>query len=280
MPRLSRSAVPMVLNAAIGAAALSPGLAHAQSPGTVEEVEISAFRLPPAVSEQLHNTTVVDRSALEQSGGARLDEILRRVPGFGLFRRQSSRASHPTTQGVTLRGLGPSGAGRTLVLLDGVPQNDPFGGWVVWSALPSEGIGAANVIRGAGAGPYGAGALTGVVALTERDTPDGVGAAEVSVSQRSGFRAAAVVGGGGFMATLAGSRSDGYYPVAARRRGVADTRLKMDDLAGALRFQTDLDGVQAAVRLSAFQVNQEAGLKGARSNANGASAVVTNRHCA
>ena len=49
--------------------------------------------------------------------------------------------------------------------LDGVPQNDPFGGWVIWTGLPPETIASAAVVRGAGSGPYGAGALTGVVAL-------------------------------------------------------------------------------------------------------------------
>ena len=48
-----------------------------------------------------------------------------------------------------------------------MPHNDPFGGWVIWTGLPPEDLGGATVVRGAGAGPYGAGALTGVVALDE-----------------------------------------------------------------------------------------------------------------
>ena len=50
-----------------------------------------------------------------------LDDQLRSVPGFSLFRRTSSRVANPTTQGVTLRGLSASGASRTLVLADDVP---------------------------------------------------------------------------------------------------------------------------------------------------------------
>src|SRR5262245_39749766 len=97
------------------------------------EIDVIAHRLAPAPNEVIFSTTVIDRAALAESGTGRLDDVLRDIPGFSLFRRQSSAASHPTTQGVTLRGLGPSGAGRTLVLLDGVPQNDPFGGWIDWS---------------------------------------------------------------------------------------------------------------------------------------------------
>src|SRR5437016_1192088 len=91
-----------------------------------EEIVVTGRRLAPAASERILDSTILDSTALSESGGQRLDDALRSIPGFSLFRRQSSRASHPTTQGVTLRGLGPSGAGRTLVLLDGVPQNDPF----------------------------------------------------------------------------------------------------------------------------------------------------------
>jgi hypothetical protein len=68
---------------------------------------------------------VVDAERLVRAPQLRLDDILRaQVPGFNLFRRNSSRTANPTTQGVTLRNFGPSGTGRTLVLLDGIPLND------------------------------------------------------------------------------------------------------------------------------------------------------------
>jgi len=82
-----------------------------------------------------------------------LDAALKQVPGLSLFRRDSSVSANPTTQGVTLRSIAPSGAGRALVTLDGVPQNDPFGNWVIWSALPAEDLRGAEVVRGAGSGP-------------------------------------------------------------------------------------------------------------------------------
>ena len=50
-----------------------------------------------------------------------------RARGSRCSRRASSLVAHPTTQGVSLRGVGPSGVSRTLVLLDGLPLNDPFG---------------------------------------------------------------------------------------------------------------------------------------------------------
>ena len=59
-----------------------------------------------------------------------LDDQLKTVPGFSLFRRTSSRVANPTTQGLTMRGLSASGASRGLVLVDGIPLNDAFGGWL------------------------------------------------------------------------------------------------------------------------------------------------------
>jgi outer membrane receptor protein involved in Fe transport len=94
-----------------------------------------------------------------------LDGALRSVPGFSLFRRSDSFSANPTAQGVSLRGLGPSGASRSLVLLDGVPLNDPFGGWVAWSKVPRESLKGAEVVRGGGATAWGNAALGGIVQL-------------------------------------------------------------------------------------------------------------------
>ena len=223
------------------------------------EAAFSAVRLGP---EQLR-------------AAPRLDEALKRVPGVSLFRRTGSGAANPTTQGLSLRAIAPSGAGRALVTLDGAPQNDPFGGWVIWSALPAEGLDGATIVRGAGSGPYGAGALTGVVALQERGAGDGLVAADVSVGERGTFRGVAVAGGPGILATAAISSSNGYYAVRAPRRGAADQRLKLDDAMLAFRVQGEMDGVQVAARVSGYQTRQGAGLSGARSIASGASGSVT-----
>ncbi|TAJ69695.1 MAG: TonB-dependent receptor [Phenylobacterium sp.] len=239
----------------------------------VEIVVVHPPRLAPLGGEAAFSAMQIGPEVLK--GEPRLDEALKSAPGVSLFRRTGSGAANPTTQGLSLRAIAPSGAGRALVTLDGAPQNDPFGGWVIWSGLPSEGIESATVVRGAGAGPYGAGALTGVVALQERATPDGVAATEVSAGGRGSYRAAVAAGAPGVLLTAAGSRTDGYYAVRGPRRGAADTRLRLDDASVALRLQRQLGDVQAAVRVSAFQVNQQAGLVGARSNTTGMSAAVT-----
>src|SRR5258705_13496000 len=150
---------------AASVASVSPAAAG-ESAAVPESVLITA-RPPDPVGNAAFSTTLIDAPQLRVA--PELDQALRQEPGLSLFRRNSSLSANPSVQGVSLRSIAPSGAGRAIVTLDGVPQNDPFGGWGIWSSLPAEDIQSAEIVRGAGAGPYGAGALTGVIALSERD---------------------------------------------------------------------------------------------------------------
>src|SRR5690242_12559626 len=114
----------------------------------VETVVVTSARLPQPVGNAAFSVTPLSADQLAISD--RLDDALEQVPGLSLFRRSNSINANATTQGISLRSIAPSGAGRTAVLLDGVPVNDPFGGWVIWGALPYEDIGGADVVRGAG----------------------------------------------------------------------------------------------------------------------------------
>ena len=239
----------------------------------VEMVIVYPPRLAPLGGEVVFSAVQIGAQELKVT--PRLDEALKRAPGVSLFRRTGSGAANPTTQGLSLRSIAPSGAGRALVTLDGAPQNDPFGGWVIWSALPPEGLDGATIVRGAGAGPYGAGALTGVVALQERGAGDGLAAAEISAGERQSYRAAVSGGGPGVLVTAAGSTTDGYYAVRGARRGAASCRVIGWSAALAFRVQGEVAGVQLAARLSGYEERRRAGLLGARSIASGASGTLT-----
>lgn len=239
----------------------------------VEIVVVHPPRLAPLGGEAAFSAVQIGPEILKSE--TRLDEALKSAPGVSLFRRTGSAAANPTTQGLSLRAIAPSGAGRALVTLDGAPQNDPFGGWVIWSALPPEGLDGATIVRGAGAGPYGAGALTGVVALQERGSGPGLAALDVSGGERGSYRAAVSGGLPGLLVTAATSRTDGYYAVRGARQGAADQKLDTKDGSIAVRAQHDVGSVQVALRLQAFRVQQGAGLVGARSVSSGESATLT-----
>jgi outer membrane receptor protein involved in Fe transport len=146
-------------------------LALAPAP-LAERVTVTATRTETRLAETAASVVVLGADELETAAALAADDLLRQVPGFQLFRRTSSRAANPTAQGVSLRGVGASGASRALVLYDGVPLNDPFGGWVYWGRVPREGLGRVEVLRGASSSLYGSGALGGIVQFVPRRAND------------------------------------------------------------------------------------------------------------
>ena len=141
------------------------------APTRLAPVVVTPARLEQTSGEAPASVTVLTRDDVRESAAQTVDDLLRQVPGFSLFRRTSSVVAHPTAQGLSLRGIGPSGTSRALVLLDGVPVNDPFGGWIYWSRVPLQAIEQIEVVRGGGSSVWGNYALGGVVhVITRRPT--------------------------------------------------------------------------------------------------------------
>jgi outer membrane receptor protein involved in Fe transport len=251
--------------------------AIAQTNQSVDTVVVTGAKLPEPVGNAAFSVVNLEQTALSQFD--QLDASLEQVPGLSLFRRSTSQSSNPTTDGVSLRSIAPSGAGRALVLLDGVPLNDPFGNWVIWGALPYESIGSAEIERGAGSGPYGAGALTGTILLSERNFTDGISEADASAGNLGTYRVGAsggvAVGKVDFFGSADGERSDGWIPVLPSQRGDADTHTWLDDGAATLRAQTQFDDVIATARVGYYDQALGAGLEGAESKARGETASLT-----
>ena len=154
---------------AAGSLATGPAEVASEEVIRLEQVVVTATRTEQRLKDVPANVTVITKEEIRQSAAQTVDDLLRQIPGFSLFRRSSSLVTHPTTQGISLRGIGPSGVSRTLVLLDGVPLNDPFGGWVYWSKVPMESIERIEVVRGGGSSVWGNYALGGVInIITER----------------------------------------------------------------------------------------------------------------
>ncbi len=184
--------------------------------------------------------SVLDKENIEQTPGFNLDDRLRTVPGFTLFRRSSSIVANPTTQGVSLRGIGSSGASRTLVLWDGIPINDPFGGWVYWTRFAPDELERVEVLRGASTAVFGDRAMSGAIALFSR--PASV--LRVNGSYEGGNNNSHELTGGfsqlwqhwAFSTRLRAATTDGYYIVPEYKRGPADTRAGVKFVATDLRL--------------------------------------------
>jgi len=157
-------------------------------PSLLAPISVTATRSAPAIADPTAAVSEVGADEVQASGARTLDDLLRRIPGFSLFRRLGSGAAHPTTQGVSLRGIGASGTSRALVLIDGVPVNDPFGGWIYWSRIPSETIERVEVLRGSGASLWGNYAMGGVVGVQTRDPERNAGGFVAEGGERGSAR--------------------------------------------------------------------------------------------
>ena len=239
------SAVPASSDAAPAAAAKAAktGSAPTGRPEAGEEIVVTATRSPrPAVSLPVA-VQVVSREDIERSPTKTLDELLRVDPSFGLFRRSSSLAADPSSQGVKLRGVGSSAVSRSLVLEDGIPVNDPFGGWVAWRSIPRVGIQSIEIAPGGSSALYGNYALGGVVQVLSRPIAD----REVDITSEAGAMGTAQVAAeamqrwGSIRSSLNGEflSSQGYPVVASYARGAIDGDTPSKHAAVRARVEAD-----------------------------------------
>jgi outer membrane receptor protein involved in Fe transport len=144
-------------------------------PAVSDTIMVTATQTKTRLADTPASVVVITRDAMATTAAAMTDDALRQVPGFTLFRRSGSRSANPTSQGVSLRGIGASGASRALVLDDGIPLNDPFGGWVYWGRVPRVAIDRIEIVRGGASDLYGSGAMGGVVQFIRRGDKNDVG---------------------------------------------------------------------------------------------------------
>lgn len=192
-----------------------------------QESAVTANRFAINLNDTAESVRVLPRQAFDITPGDPVDVVLRQVPGFTLFRRSDSREANPTSQGVSLRGIGASGASRALVLYYGAPLNDPFGGWVYWGRVPGQAVGSVEVLRGGASSLYGGAALGGVINILPSRLERNLFSSEVSMATQGTPDISAVDSFKAGAWQLANSaeifRTGGYILVPANLRGTVDT---------------------------------------------------------
>lgn len=202
---------------------------------------------------------------LQNEASGRIENALRNVPGLQQFRRSDSRSANPTSQGVTLRGLGGNAASRALLTLDGVPQADPFGGWVSFPSYDALAIESVSVRRGGGTGSDGAGALAGTIALSSAGIADQsrYGGAVRYGSRNSleaNVNAQQKLGAGGLTFSAQYARGDGFIPVIESQRGAVDRPAEYQQYGFGVRFVAPLsDDTEIQANLRAYGDERERG---------------------
>ena len=212
------------------------------------ELIVSALRAPTSVGEVPVNVTTVTREELRLSAAQTLQDVLQEVPGLNFRFPFQASVAHPSWQAVTLRGLGGTAASRTLVLVDGVPLNDPYFGWVRWSQVPVEVIERIEIVRGGATVSWGSQSLAGVVHVITRSGGGGGFSAGVQGGSQSTFRGDAMASfgddrAGGYVAGEIFD-SDGYILTEPSLRGAVD--IPSASSHGALRAKVEF---QAGDRL-------------------------------
>ena len=202
------------------------------TPAAAESVTVTAGRIEQRLAEVAATVSIVDRRRLDRSPAMTTDDVLRQLPAFSLFRRSSSVAAHPTAQGVSLRGVGPSGVSRTLVLIDGTPFNDPFGGWISWTRVPRSSIERIEVLEGSGANLFGNYSMGGAINLVTRQSNSPWIDATLQYGERSTGRvegsAAFTKRGWTVIMDAGGFATDGYTVIPDGERGAVDENVSAE----------------------------------------------------
>jgi len=276
MIRISLSTLALVLISS-GSAVAQTTVAPADQSA---DIVVTGRGLADAPGDRAYDIVTIDRDRIQANASNRLESVLSDVAGLQQFRRSDSRSANPTSQGISLRGIGGNASSRALLIFDGVPQADPFGGWVAFPAYATGRLGRIRVTRGGGSGYQGPGALAGTVEL-ESATPDQAAPFQGSVAYGSrdsvdAQGSAALVRGSGF-ATLSGAyaRGDGFTPTVEESRGIVDRAAPYEQVSGALRTVVGIGAkTELQMNASAFADRRDRGSDFTDNKSEGADASV------
>jgi outer membrane receptor protein involved in Fe transport len=209
--------------------------------GSSATVEVTATRTPLALDASASSVRTMTDEQLREAPGFTLDDSLRQVAGFQLFRRTGSWVANPTTVGTSLRGLGSTAVSRTLVLSDQVPLNDAYGGWIHWDEIPRLAMRGVELMRGGASDLYGSSAIGGVIDVVpvvpqEFGYALNVAGATEDTSIVDGLLTAGERGWSGLAATSL-FRTDGYILTAPAFRGPVDVASNVHSQSGRVELR-------------------------------------------
>ena len=234
----------------------APAIIHLQPATKTEQIAVTAYRAPLGDLESPATTRILSQQALATTAGLTLDDQLRQLPGVELFRRSPSLVANPTSQGISLRGLGSTSASRTLVTEDDVPLNDPLGGWIHWQEQPALSIHDIELVRGGASDLYGSSAIGGVINIVPvrpsagsaelTSTYGGEGTYDSSALAQSKF------GPWGMLAAASMLGTNGYIQESPFQRGPVDVASDVHSQNALLAAEHVQGPFRIFARISAF----------------------------
>ncbi len=190
-----------VITLALAGAIALPISSFADMPD-MEEIVVTAARMPQALDKSIVDTTVLNQQDIENSGAPDVETLLRSVPGVEVV--QSGGLGSQSS--IFMRG---ANSNQVLVLLDGVRIDSATTGSTALEHIMLDSIERIEIVRGNASSLYGSEAIGGVIQLF---TKQGKGAPS--------FNASAGVGNEGtrrMSAGFSGAVSDTSFSVNASR---------------------------------------------------------------
>ena len=222
-----------------------------EKPRYEEKVVVTVTRTERGVEALPLSASVVTKDELARTPETPVDDVLRSLMGVNVA-VGSSTTAFPSRNTLSMRGMGIN---RALVLLDGVPLNDPYSGYIQWNKVPVESLDRLEVVRGGSANLFGSYAMGGTINLVSRPVSAGEVDADASWGSYDTKRLSASTGTTlGKAVTvgvdLVGASSDGYNRVPEELRGPLDIPSDWESYFGRVRtdvaFSPDAHGYLTA----------------------------------
>lgn len=234
--------------------ALLVGILAEESNSTyvLDPLSITASRILPASDTEKHTLMVngLDPEAFGENlpSGNDISHTISRYAGYSAFRRTASSSAHPTTQGIRLRHIGANATSRALMLLDGVPQNDPFGGWVYWHRYHEDMLESISINPSGGGEAWGNLGAGGVISLQSSQPYEPRYRATAQAGSRNTYSFAFSTSqniGQNAMADIGAKvySTDGFNPVLPNQQGPVDMMANSEAKAirGRVRWMAESD---------------------------------------
>ncbi len=208
-----------------------------------QTISVTAYMSPVSLLDSPASTRSLTTTELNEAASPVLDDKIRQIPGAELFRRTSSLVANPTSQGISLRGLGSTAASRTLVLSDDIPVLDPYGAWIHWEEFPELSVKSVDVVRGGVSDLYGSSAIGGVINVVpvrpSGNTLDLLGSYGSENTTDDGFLGSLESGKWSGLAAAGLVRTDGYITTAPSERGTVDVSSNVHAENGLVEIDRD-----------------------------------------
>ncbi|SAI48894.1 TonB-dependent outer membrane receptor [Bordetella ansorpii] len=219
----------------------------------LDTITVTASRVPTDARTQAVPVSVISAEDIQTSGARTLQDVLSTQSSVHVINNTGSSDNGV----VDLRGFGLTGLSNTLILVDGIKQNDNDLSAPTLGTIPLDQIERIEIVRGSGAVQYGGGATGGVInIITRRGFERPVDAsAKFSIGnyglRQTDLHVQANNGKVGVQAWGQTLQTDNYRDNNRERRAGG---------GGALTFQHDT----GSIRLYARTTTQKLGLPGPR----------------